>query len=174
MKQRILSMFLVAVMVFTSVDITAFAQEANRVELGTIIEDENVQEEGTTAPVEEVVEASEEPAVEATEVPKKETGEATEEPTGEVVEETEESTIDVGEAEEPTVEPTSEAIVEPVETSLLVNVDNESVKIIASGKDNDVSWSIDSDGLLTILGNGDTEAYYPRPWNKYSDYIKEA
>ncbi len=45
--------------------------------------------------------------------------------------------------------------------------------IVAEGTDQNISWSLDSDGALTISGSGDTE-YNSRPWLNYADQIKTA
>ena len=45
--------------------------------------------------------------------------------------------------------------------------------IVAEGTDQNISWSLDSDGALTISGSGDTE-YNSRPWLNYTDQIKTA
>ncbi len=113
MKQRILSMLLVAVMVFTGVDITAFAQETGNVEVETAIEaeEETSTEEVVVEPVAEVEgEEMDEPNAEVTQEPVEEpVVEATQEPIEELVVEATQEPV-----EEPVVEATQETIVAPV------------------------------------------------------------
>ena len=45
--------------------------------------------------------------------------------------------------------------------------------IVYSGKDGDLDWSIDSNGLLTISGTGDYTMTLPQ-WYEYKDTIKSA
>ena len=49
--------------------------------------------------------------------------------------------------------------------------DATTATIVAEGTDQNISWSLDSDGALTISGSGDTE-YNNRPWIYYTDQIK--
>mgnify|MGYP004598384897 CR=1 FL=1 len=51
--------------------------------------------------------------------------------------------------------------------------DATTATIVAEGTDQNISWSLDSDGALTISGSGDTE-YNNRPWIYYTDQIKTA
>ena len=51
---------------------------------------------------------------------------------------------------ENTQETSSASVNDTAETEL----DNEQATILYSGKDGDLDWSIDSDGLLTISGTG--------------------
>ena len=44
-------------------------------------------------------------------------------------------------------------------------------EILYSGKDGDLDWSIDSEGLLTISGVGDWEREYTPEWCDYGDMI---
>ncbi len=132
MIRRIFSMILAAVMVFTSVDITAFAQENSGAEVITVAEDESVTEEegegesgredssseltaeSTAEPTESpaateepTIEPTQEPTVEPTETPEaSEIPAATETPT-ETPQATEEPTT------EPTAEPTAAPTIEP-------------------------------------------------------------
>ncbi len=50
-------------------------------------------------------------------------------------------------------------------------VDSESARVLYSGVDGDLTWSIDSDGLLTISGEGD---YSTTEWLEYADEIISA
>ena len=70
---------------------------------------------------------------------------------------------------ENTQETSSVSVNETAETEL----DNEQATILYSGKDEDLDWSIDSDGLLTISGEGD---YLFRDWcgDQYNGLIKKA
>ena len=51
--------------------------------------------------------------------------------------------------------------------------DATTATIVAEGTDQNISWSLDSEGALTISGSGDTE-YNNRPWIYYTDQIKTA
>lgn len=203
MKQRIFSMFLVAVMLFTSVDITAFAQENIGVEVTeTAAEDEGIQngeerqEEGTTAPTEEAIEATDEPSMEPDEVLEEEpTEEATVEPGEEpVAEETAEPSAEptdvpaVEATEEPVVEETVVPEIEETEMEKVISEEetvSEEVEeitpdtastIVDSGKCGDnLTWELDSEGVLTISGTGRMTDYSEEhpPWYNYGGNLKK-
>ena len=50
---------------------------------------------------------------------------------------------------------------------------NTAASIVYSGKDGALSWTIDSNGLLTVSGNGDYDSWCPE-WTNYADSIKTA
>ncbi len=185
MKKRIFSMFLVIVMIFTNVNITAFAQEQISVEAEeTATEEDNVseEEEGT----EESLEIGEEGLGDETAAPV-ETVEVTEEPSAEASEVSSEEPV-VGSTEEPSDIPSAEPTNDPAEESSVVPSQEPEVKetevpsespsatpigqeIIASGKCGDnLTWTLDGDGVLTISGTGAMYDYgTPSPWREYYD-----
>lgn len=92
MKRRIFSLLLAVIMTVTTVDMTAFAKEANQKEMETVVEEETSVETESTEEV-----SGEEESVAETTV--EETAVETEEETTVVSEETEEETSEVYEAE---------------------------------------------------------------------------
>lgn len=68
-----------------------------------------------------------------------------------------------------------DAVVEEVEPQVSGNTTEDELWIMKEGIINDVTWTIDENGLLKITGSGDfqTAADYPR-WCDYSHLIKKA
>ena len=151
MSKRILAILLSGLMAF-SIMPTAFAEEAEtNSEAETSVAEEVVEEETTPEPTTE-------PTIEPTDAP----------------------TV------EPTVEPTATPTTEPSEESSMVEENEETITIedseaavennnsvIASDEcGDDVTWTLDSEGTLTISGYGEMENYQGcvQPWN--SDLVK--
>ncbi len=167
MKKRMLSMFLVVVMVFTIVDITAYAQEQSGMIVEEIatengdIQNEESAEDGTTAPEEEL--------------------EATE---GTTIEPTKEPTV--WEKEGPSVEPAAEVLITSEEIDDNPSVMIEEIEELVVDTDDgildhgmcgdDLFWNLTYDGVLTISGTGDMDDFERQsdvPWNGNKEYLQK-
>ena len=63
-------------------------------------------------------------------------------------------------------------------TAAVQNIEEENSEIVASGEDLNVTWSLDSDGLLIISGSGPMGEMYAQwppnlAWQKYNQQIKK-
>lgn len=63
-------------------------------------------------------------------------------------------------------------------TAAVQNIEEENSEIVASGEDLNVTWSLDSDGLLIISGSGPMGEMYAQwppnlAWRKYNQQIKK-
>ncbi len=182
MLKRMISLFLCAAMILTMLPTQAIALEIGKESTEVILETEPAEK--TTAPIDAVTEPTEETTAPTEEEikPTKETVAPTEaetEPTEETAVPTE-ATEPIVEEPEPTEETTAptEAVPEPTEETITPVEETDSLEeqenwleleqksmlagssAIASGTCGDnLTWILDSDGVLTVSGNGALDTY---------------
>ena len=165
MKKRIVCMLMAITVLFTSVDVSVFAEEEN----------ENIAEEQIVIETEKEEISEELFATETEEVEEEVIVELETEGiiSTETEEDTDEEVIVESETETVIVTETEDVVVEDV-------VASEAVSVIASGScGDDLTWVLTSDGLLTISGTGAMDDYdnskffnyFYVPWYEYREQM---
>ena len=175
MKHRIISIFLVVLMVFMSVDLQVFAQsinEGNQMLVQTASETEEGEVTATATPldgeepesptVEGPGASVEEPMAVPTEIP-------IQAPTAEPTEVPIELPTETPAGEEPVTTPGEDGDVKIPSVSVIPEkIEKESsTTIVDLGECGDnLTWTLDSEGVLTISGTGEMTNYLNnQPWN---------